>query len=260
MNKRKQLIIACSVYIIYTGLIALSNFFMKMSLINHNDSYEAISGIIFGFIAIPIFSIFIPFFLAIKWKLDYSFWPKTKNLLLVLFVMFLFLFLVNFESIKALVSDGIGIRDFTVHFISIMLFHTTYYPLLVIMLFPVLRKHFNIKISIILTALAFSLYHLAQFHFYPAGLSLTVQVFLFCYFSASLLLYLWSESIILVAIVHQISGAVAVASNEAVHNKMDFLFYLTIIIISIFFGFMIVQTIRKKDNFNESWWLKTKIE
>ena len=260
MNKRKQLIIACLVYIIYVGLIALSNFFMKMSVTNHNESYEAISGIIFGFIAIPIFSIIMPIFLAKKWKLDFSFWPKTKNLLLVLLVMFLFVFLVNFESIKALVAGGISIRDFSVHFISIMLFHTTYYPLLVIMLFPVLRKYFNVKTTIILTGLAFSLYHLAQFHFYPAGLSLNVQVFLFCYFSASLLLYLWSESIILVAIVHQISGAVAVASNGSVHKEIDFLFYLTIIIISMFFGFMIVQTIRKKGIFNENWWLRTKIE
>ncbi len=252
--------IACLVYTIYVGLIALSNFFMKISLANHNEIYEAISGIIFGFIAIPIFSIIIPFFLAKKWQLDFSLWPKTKSLRLVLLTMFLFVFLVNFDSIKALVAGGISIEDFMVHFISIMLFHTTYYPLLVIMLFPVLRKHFNVKTSIILTALAFSLYHLAQFHFYPAGLSLIVQAFLFCYFSASLLLYLWSESIILVAIVHQISGAVAVASNGSVHNEIDFLFYLTIIIISVFFGFMIVQAIRKKDNFNENWWLKTKIE
>lgn len=260
MNKRKQLIMGSLVYIAYVGLIALSNFFMKMSVSNHNETYEAISGIIFGFVAIPIFSIIIPFFLVKKWKLDFSYWPKSKNIILVFIVMLLFTFLVNFEAIKTLIHLGISFKEFTIHFISIMLFHTSYYPLFVLLLFPVLRKNFNLIISIIITALAFSLYHLAQFHFYPAGLTLTVQVFLFSYFCASLLLYLWSESVILVAIVHQISGAVAVAANGSIHTEIDFLFYLTIIIISLFFGFMIIQTVRKKDNYIESWWLKTKIE
>ncbi len=251
---------ASLVCLVYVGLIALSNYFMKMSLSTHNETYEAISGIIFGFIAIPIFSIIIPFLLVKKWKLDFSFWPKTKNIIFVLMVMLLFTFLINFEAIKTLINDGVNPNTFIIHFISIMLFHTTYYPLFILLLFPVLRKNFNLIISIIITALAFSLYHLAQFHFYPAGLSLAVQVFLFSYFCASILLYLWSESVILVAIVHQISGAVAVAANGSIHTEMDFLFYLTIIIMSLFFGFMIIQTVRKKDNYNGNWWLKIKME
>ena len=262
MDKRKQLIIASVVYFFYVAIILTSNIFMEMSISNNNETYEMISGILFGCIGIPIFSIIIPIWLAKKWKLDFSFWPKKKNLLLVVSVMLIFIFLVNFESIKALIQSGLKFDVFIIHFISIMLFHTTYYPLLVLLLFPVLRRNLNLRMSIIITALAFSLYHLAQFHFYPAGTTLTVQVFLFSYFAASLLLYLWSESLILVAIVHQISGAVAVAANGSVHGEIDFLFYLTILIISFFFGYMVIQVIRKKDriNFNKNWWLSMKID
>jgi hypothetical protein len=113
------------VCIVYVGLIALSNYFMKMSVSNHNETYEAISGIIFGFIAIPIFSIIIPFLLVKRWKLDFSFWPKTKNIVLVLVVMLLFTFLINFEAINTLIRNGANPNDFFIHFISTMLFHTT---------------------------------------------------------------------------------------------------------------------------------------
>jgi hypothetical protein len=255
MTKEKKLLFALLVYGLYVALMALSNVFMKMSIASGNESFEMVSGILLGFVGIPIFSIIIPFYLTYKWKLDFSFWPKQKKLGSVLGLMILFLFLINFESIKALMASGLSLNAFAVHFISIMLFHTTYYPLFVLLLFPVLRLNFNVQFSILLTALAFSLYHLAQFHFYPSGLTLSVQIFLFSYFSASLLLYLWSESLILVAIVHQFSGAFAVAANGSIHDEIDFLFYLTIVIISLFFGYMIVQAIRNKDNYNESWWL-----
>lgn len=254
---KKQLFITFLIYILYVGIILLANIFMEMSLSQNKETFEMLSGISFGFIGIPIFSLIIPIWLSKRWKLDFSFWPKKKNIFLVLSILFLFTFLINFESIKTLMHSGLSINVFIIHFIGILLFHTTYYPLFVLLIFPVLRKNVNTQVSIVLTALLFSLYHLAQFHFYPSGLTINVQIFLFCYFIASLLLYLWSESLILVALVHQISGSIAVAANGSIHGEMDFLFFLTIPIITIFFGYMIYQSIKGKDkiNYNEKWWI-----
>ncbi|MBN1116584.1 MAG: hypothetical protein JXA77_05250 [Bacteroidales bacterium] len=255
---KKQLFITFLIYILYVGIILLANIFMEMSLTQNKETFEMLSGISFGFIGIPIFSLIIPIWLSKKWKLDFSFWPKKKNIYLVLSILFIFTFIVNFESIKTLIQSGLKFDIFIIHFIGILLFHTTYYALFVLLIFPVLRKNIDTRLSIIITALLFSLYHLAQFHFYPAGLTINVQIFLFCYFIASLLLYLWCESLILVAIVHQISGAIAVAANGSIHSEMDFLFFLTIPIITIFFGYMIYQSIKAKDkvNYNEKWWIK----
>jgi len=261
MKKQRQLLITLMVYIAYVGIILLANIFMQMSLTQNKETFEMLSGISFGFIGIPVFSLLIPFWLSKKWNLDFSFWPKNKNLFIVLSVLTIFTFLVNFESIKALINSGLSLEVFIIHFIGILLFHTTYYPLFVLLIFPILRKNIGTRMSIIVTSLLFSLYHLAQFHFYPAGLTLSVQLFLFCYFMASILLYLWSESLILVALVHQISGAIAVAANGSVHGEMDFLFFLTIPIIVIFFGYMIFQSIKRKDriNYRQDWWLTIKI-
>ncbi|MBU0935989.1 MAG: hypothetical protein KKI09_07020 [Spirochaetes bacterium] len=258
MNVKSKLFIASAIYLIYTGTIALSNQLMKMSLINGSEVYQALSGVLFGFIGIPFFGIILPFFLARKWKLEYSFWPQTKKTSQVLLVFALFLFVVNFESIKALSGSSIGIPAFVIHFVSILLFHTTYYPLFAVLLLPVLRLTFSTKTSVLITALAFSLYHLAQFHFYPAGLTLAVQLFLFAYYTVSLLLYLWSESLILVALAHQVTGAVSVALNGSLHDDIDFLFYLTCVIISLYFTYMIVQSFRRRNAINKSWWISLK--
>jgi len=253
----KQLIISFLLYIVYVGIILFANIFMKMSISENNETFEMLSGISFGFIAIPVFSLLFPIWLSSKWNLDYSFWPKTKNIFLVLSVLIVFTVVTNFESIKTVINSGLDLNTYLIHFVSTLLFHTTYYALFGMLIFPVLRKTFSISISIIIVALAFALYHLAQFHFYPAGITLEVQIFLFCYFIASMILYLWSESLILVALVHQITASLSLLANGSVHGELDFLFYLTIPIITVFFGYMIYQSIKGKDkiNYNEKWWL-----
>lgn len=262
MEKHKQLFITLSIYIIYVGIILLANILMRMSISNHNENLEAISGMLFGFIGIPIFSLILPLWLAKKWQLPYSFWPKSKNLILVILILLLYVLLANFESIKVVLSSGISIRDFAVHYISTLLFHVTYYPLLVVFMFPILRKNFGLIGGLVLTSLAFALYHLAQFHFFPAGLTPIMQVLLFAAFIANLLFYLWSESIILVAIAHSTSGAIGLIANGTVFNQIDFVFFLTIVIMVMLFGYMIQQELkyRKKIVFDSDWWLRISIK
>jgi len=260
MRKRGQLITAFTIYGIYVLIILLANFFMRLSESTGNETFEMISGISFGFIGIPIFSIIIPIWLSKKWQLEFSFWPKTKNIFLVISVFTILTFLLNFESIKTLMLSGTSIKVFCIHFVSTLLFHVTYYPLFILLIFPVLRKNINLKSSILITAMAFALYHLAQFHFYPAGITLSVQIYLFSYFIFSIILYLWSESLILTSLVHQTTGALAVAANGSIHTEIDFLFFLTIPIIVFLFGYMGFQAIKNRRELNNDWWLQFKIE
>lgn len=262
MEKRKQLTISIIVYICYVSIILLSNIFMRFSELNNNKTYEMISGILFGFVSIPIFSIIIPILLARKWELDHSFWTKTKNVFIILAILIIYILLANFESIKVIIQKGISIKDFMIHYVSTLLFHVTYYPLFVLLIFPVLRKNFGLIPGLIFTALGFSLYHLAQFHFFPGGTTPLFLFFLFISFIISLLLYLWSESLILVSLVHSTNGAIGLIANGTIFNEIDFLFYLTIVIIGFLFGYMIYQEItkRKKITLNENWWLKVTIE
>jgi len=261
-EERKQLFIALAIYFIYVGIILLANILMRMSVLTHNKNLESVSGMLFGFIGIPIFSLILPLWLAKKWQLPYSFWPKSKNWILVVPFLLLYAFLANFELIKGVLNSGISIRDFAIHYISSMFFHVTYYPLFAVFMFPILRKNFGLMRGLLLTSLAFALYHLAQFHFFPAGTTLVMQVVLFVSFTANLFFYLWSESIILVSLAHSTNGALGLIVNGAVFNEIDIVFYLAIIFIIGLFGYMIQQELkyRKKVEFDADWWLQISIK
>ncbi len=258
ISKERQLIIALSIFIIYVALILVSNVVMEMATSEGNEVLEAVSGLLFGIITIPVLSIILPIILSEKWNLDFSIWPKKRNTWLALGVALVFGFIISMESIKTVAASGISLPEFGIHFVSTLLFHTTYYPLLTMLLFPVLEKNFGRLSAILLTALAFALYHLAQYYFYPAGTTLIIQLFLFGYFSASLVLYLWTESIIIAALVHQFVASLSLAANGSVHGEPDFLFVITIPIILGLFGFWIVQAIQGKDRerYNPDWWLE----
>ena len=234
---------------------------MELSIKVNNSSYEMISGILFGFIGIPVFSIILPLWIAKRWRLHYSFWPRNKNLFLVIPILVLYVLLTSFESIRLILESGISLGDFIIHYFNAMLFHVTYYPLFVVFIFPILRKNFKLVGGLILTSLAFAVYHLAQFHYFPAGLSPIFQLYLFAGFFVNLLLYLWSESIILMTIVHTMNGAIGLAANGTVFNQISFLSFLTIVIIGALFIYMIYQALKnRKLDFDKDWWLQVSIK
>jgi hypothetical protein len=262
MKTRKHLFTVITVYVIYVALILVANILMEQSIATHNENLEMISGIIMGLVAIPIFSLILPLWFVKKWQLPCSFWPKTRNLKVVLAVLTAYMILSNFESLKVVASTGISLKDFALHYTSVMLFHVTYYPLLALFMFPVMRKAFGLTKGILITSFAFAIYHLAHFHNFPAGTTPMMQLFLFVAFCVNLLFYLWSESIILMALVHNTGGAINLAANGALFNQVDFVFFLTVIIMTFLFGYMIQQELRnrKQKSFEHTWWLHTSIQ
>ncbi|NQS97328.1 MAG: hypothetical protein HQ591_02630 [candidate division Zixibacteria bacterium] len=79
MRTSSQLILILIIYFAYTALILAATILMRMAEIQANEIYEMISGVLLGFIAIPIFAVLIPLWLANRWKLTYSFLPRIKT-------------------------------------------------------------------------------------------------------------------------------------------------------------------------------------
>ena len=79
-------------------------------------------------------------------------------------------------------------------------------------------------------------------------------------FAFNILIYLWSESILLVSLLHSTNGAIGLISNVTIFNEVDFLFYLTIIIIISLFTYYIIKEMkqRKAKDYNDNWWLQFK--
>jgi len=69
MKNNQRIIIALAVFAGYAATIYVSNILMEKATITQNENFEMLSGILLGFIGIPLLSIILPLFLANKWKI-----------------------------------------------------------------------------------------------------------------------------------------------------------------------------------------------
>ncbi len=260
MSTNKKITISIGIFILYSTTMFIANILMEKAILTNKENLEILSGILLGFFGIPVLSILLPLILANKWQIPFSVWPKTKNTWLVIFILLSFLLLGNYTILNSGKILQYSLKDLTIHYFSSMLFHVTYYPLFAILILGTLREKYNIKVSIVITALLFALYHLVQYHFFPGGTTLKMQVVLFISYTALLLFYLWSESILLVALVHSANGAIGLIENGTIFNEVDFVFYLTIIIITALFTYFIIKEVmqRKKNEYKKEFWLHIK--
>jgi hypothetical protein len=261
-EKGRQLVIALFIYLAFTLLIGAAN---VLNYIGERDgmleTMEPIAGMLMGFLAFPVFCIGLPLWLARRWKLEFSFWPRNKNWLLGVAVIALYVLLTQEQSLARIAAMNIPPFDFLIHFVSTTLFHVSYYPLFAVLLLPVFRRSFGLLASLVAVAALFALYHLSGFYYFPAGLTLRLQILLFASFLVNLLLYLWTESLILVALVHTIGGSAGLAVNGTLFNQVDEMLIVTAIIMISLFTYMIVYEIRHRERpYRAGWWLQTEID
>lgn len=256
----RQLSVVAVVYVVYVVGVAAANLLMRQTSLTGDQTYEMIAGIFFV-TALPLLSVILPIVFAKRWKLQYSFWPQTKSVWLVLGILALYLVIVSRNSFAVVLTSGIPFRDFAVHFLSTTLFHVPYYPLFVMFAFPVLRKNFGLFLGLLLTGLAFGLYHLSHFYVFPEGTTLEMQVFLTLDFVVVLLLYLWDESVIIMALLHCIGASVEMASMGTLFLEVDFVFFAAILISGGTLAYMALKAIRHSMDqpYDQGWWLQTAI-
>ncbi len=260
-EKSRQLVIALSIYLLFTLLFGAAN---MMSYIGERDgtseTMEPIAGILLGLLAFPVFCIGLPLWLARRWGLEFAFWPRRKSWLLGVVIVVLYVYVAQQQSLAQLIVMNVPAFDFLVHFVSTSLFHVSYYPLFAVLLLPVLRRSFGLPVGLATTAALFALYHLAGFYYFPAGLTLQLQITLFATFLVNLLLYLWTENLILVALVHTIGGSVGLVVNGTLFNQVDELLVVTAIIMTGLFAYMIGYEMRYRRRLHRAgWWLRTEI-
>ncbi len=261
-DKKRQLIIALCIYLIYTLLLLIANVLNYLGEKNGTlETMEPIAGMLIGLLAIPVFSIALPLWLARKWDLEFSFWPRRKNWLLGVAIVVLYTFLVNQQSLTRLLTMNIPAFDFMIHFVGTTLFQVSYYPLFAVLLLPVIRRNFGLGAGLVATSVLFAVYHLGQFYYFLAGTTFRFQIILFASFLVGLLLYLWTENLILIMWAHNVGGSVELAVNGTLFNQVSVLFVVAVIIVSGLFAYMIVYELRHRGRlYQTKWWLQTEIK
>jgi membrane protease YdiL (CAAX protease family) len=223
--------VALAVFLAFTLLIAVANLFADWSGGDDASPWMSASGFLLGFVAIPVFAVALPLWLSVRWNLPRSWWPRRGRVLVSLAVVGGYMVLANFAAIRTLAEQGADPARFAVHFTSAMLFHVPYYPLFAVLVFQTLRGWRGTPLAMLVTSAAFALYHLAQWHFFPDGTEPLWLFLLFLAFMADLALYLFTRSLILVALSHSLGGAANMASAGTWFDRVDIVFYLTVAIV-----------------------------
>jgi hypothetical protein len=87
------------------------------------------------------------------------------------------------------------------------------------------------------------------------------QLLLFASFLASMLLYLRTENLILVALIHNVGGSVGLAVNGTVFDQPHDLLIITAVIMAGLFAYVIVYEIRHRGRpYRAGWWLQVEID
>lgn len=252
-SPRNQTLIGLGVFASYCLLILVANWFASLSGGDDTSPYMAISGSLLAFVAIPVFSIAIPLWLARRWQLAYAWWPDSARSWLTAIVWVgAYVFIANFYALQALWSGPFDVTRFSIHFVSAMLFHVPYYPLFAILIFRTSERWLGLPAAIGIAALLFALYHLTQYYFFPTGTQLPWLIALFAIFVADMLLYLITRSLGLVALGHCVGGAVGMASAGTYFPGMDFVFFVTIVIIGALLVWSILDRKRHDGAADES--------
>ncbi len=246
MKDIQQIRRALLVYILFTLTIALSNRFMVGFDMTGQTWMQTASILLIAIFAIPFAGIFLPLYLAGKWDITYSFWPRNKNALHVIFFFALWFVLFNFQTLSNLRHQNLFCSQLFIHFIKTLFLQITTYTLFMILLFPVFRKRYGLWWSLLGTSILYLLYHKAQFYFFPMGETMSMRVYLFVTFIAYLLIYIWSESVILTALLHILSYSLMLISKDILYTGTDIWFWSILIILTATLVYMIRESVRKR--------------
>lgn len=250
--------IATAVYLGFTACFLAANAVMsRADATGRLEMLEPVAGALLGLLAFPVFAIGLPLWLSRRWGLTVSFWSLERHPAVVMIVIGAYLLITQERSLAQLAALGIPTAEFGLHAVSTSLFHISYYPLFAALLLPAWRARLGVWPAVAICAALFALFHLAGFYYFPSGVTLRMQALLFVAFGINMLLYLWSRNMMLVALVHSLTGAIGLAVNGTLFNQVDEMLIVTVVLMTALFAYTIAYEVRhRKRNADGSYWLE----
>jgi membrane protease YdiL (CAAX protease family) len=152
----------------------------------------------------------------------------------------------NYDNLTIIRMNGLSWSAFFEHVSQTLMIQVVYYPLFAMLLFPAFRKRYGLWWSLFINGVLFTVYHTLFPTLFPEIVHSYAAGYLFITFIAYMLLYIWSESLILVMLVHLISNAVLLASKGIVYESRGMIVLPVLIAIGTLVA-MIRGALKEKD-------------
>jgi hypothetical protein len=245
---------ALLVWAAYAGLIALANLFAAWATGDGAALWRTASAVTLGVVAVPVFSVILPLWLAARWGLAISWWPEAQDWPLAALLTVGSVVVSSFDGLRAVFAAGnLSLAAFAVHFTSVALFQVSTFPLFAVLILGAWRPVTGLVPAMAVAASAVALTHLAQWVFFPATAGGGVLLLLFFAFLADLLLYLLTRSLWLAALAHCMTGAVALARTGTVFSNKDFIFWISAVLLTALFVWSLYEMRRPSRDSARVW-------
>ena len=205
-------------------------------MITGNQSFEAIGGLIFLFLAILLTGTAIPLYLTANHSLSVQMWPDNPSLAIGLLLIF-YLF-ARTEMVSKIVSQGRELKQSFFTFLGPLAVHFSSMLVTIGITYPWLKTILPLPMAFLIASLFFPIYHLTQFHFFPDGLKPEFQFQILGFSLGYVLFYELTNSFILTFFLqHLIATTTFIHNRDYQFGERDFPFYFGIILVVLAVAF-----------------------
>jgi membrane protease YdiL (CAAX protease family) len=248
---RNELFWAVGLYLAFCGVVLLSNVICSLEVGTANEALEAVGGFLMLLGAMTIVGLVLPLYLARRGQVELPLLPKEKRhvtVLLGLLVAFLFGrngYLIDFVQSPRPLGQSAAV------FFGPLLVHLASMTMCFGLLLPALRKQRDAVAAVLLTAVAWCVYHALQFYYFPEGLTPVLQFELFSFGLGYALFYLWSSSLLYTfALQHLVAVSTFIYNRDFDFGEVDEPFVMNIVITLLAIAY--VFWAERRERYNEA--------
>jgi len=233
---------AVAIFVAFAALVAAANvvFGGRPDAVGEG---RAVVGAVLLFVgAVTLVGLAAPLWLAGRGRLTLPVWPTPgtgDNALAVLLAVFLF---ARVEMLVAIFAEGRAWGPAAVTFFGPAAMHLASVTATIGVLLPAFKRRMPVAPAATLAALAWVVYHVAQFHAFPEGRNISQLVVLAVFGLGYALYYFWSRSLILTAALqHLVATTTLVYKGDYRFGSIDVPFYYSVVVVGVFLIFIVAK-------------------
>jgi membrane protease YdiL (CAAX protease family) len=224
---------AVGVTLAFLALVAVANVVSGAAPASAGTIRGALAGVIFFGGAVALVGVAAPLWLGARGRVALPLWPTRRmgdNAAAVLVVVFLF---ARAEMLVAIVAEGRPAGAALATFLGAAAVHLAAVTATLGVLLPALKSRMPAAPAAVLAALAWTAYHLLQFHFFPAAQS-PGQLFVIGVFGLGYALYyFWSRSLLLTFVLqHLVATTTFVYAGDYAFGRANAFFFLSLAVVA----------------------------
>jgi membrane protease YdiL (CAAX protease family) len=235
---RQPLRYALAIFAAFVALVAAANVVFGGPPAAASEGRAVVGGVLLFVGAVTLVGLLAPLWLAGRGRLTLPVWPSPgtgDNALAVMLVVFLF---ARVEMLVAIFTEGRAWGPAAATFFGPAAIHLASVTATIGVLLPAFKKRMPVAPAAALAALAWVLYHVAQFNAFPEGRNIAPVVVLAVFGLGYALYYFWSRSLFLTALLqHFVATTTFVYKGDYGFGSIDVPFYYSMLVVGAFIIF-----------------------